>query len=81
MDVPFSEKQNMYTIAVIYRQPCNDAKTFLNALDEKIQSLNQKLTGTKTVTMGDINLDLNSTKITSSVSDYLVIIRSNAFLN
>ena len=54
-------------------------KIFLDSLDEKMQSLNQKRT--KTVIMGDINLDLNSNKAPSLVSDYLDIIRSNAFSN
>ena len=44
-----------------------------------MQSLNQKRA--KTVIMGDINLDLTSTKVTPLVSDYLDIIRSNAFSN
>ena len=61
IDVPFPGKRNKqaYAIAMIYRHLCNNAKTFLDALDEKMQSLNQKRV--KTVIMGDINWDLTST--------------------
>ena len=79
IDVQYPRKRNKYTISAIYRHPCNNAKTFFDALDEKMSSLNQKRT--KAVILKNINLDLNSTTATSLVSDYPDIAKSNAFSN
>ena len=75
----FPNPPRAFLVSQSASNPCNNAKTFLDALDEKMQNLNQRRT--KTVMMGNINLDLTLTKATFLVSDYLDIIRSNAFSN
>ena len=74
-EVKFSRGTDKYIIAVIYRHPWNNAGTFLNSIDEKLQILNKKRS--KVILMVDINIDL---KCGSSLkSEYLHMIESNAF--
>ena len=60
-DINFSGTQNMFhTFAVIYRHPGNDPHTFLEALDENMQILNQKRN--KTFIIGDLNFNTKLSK-------------------
>ena len=73
----FPGQKNNYIFAIIYRHPRNSLPTFIEKLDETMNYLNQK--GNKMYIFGDINLDLNPQKISSSISDYLQTLDSNGF--
>ena len=76
-EVKFAGGTDKYIIAVIYRHPRDNAGTFLNSIDAKLQILNKKRT--KIMLMGDTNIDL---KCDSSLkSEYVHMIESNAFLS
>ena len=78
-DVEIPGLKSKYVITVIYRHPRNSINTFIEALDENMQRLNNKKI--KTLIMGDINIDLNSSEYTSSQSEYLNVLKSNGFSN
>ena len=65
--------------AVIYRHPRNSINVFIEALDVNIHRLNNKKV--KAVIMGDIKIDLSSSKYASSLSEYLNALKSNGFSN
>ena len=73
----FRGRTDGYTIAVIYRHPKNNVNIFLDALDDKLQILNNNRR--KVVLMGDLIIDLNSDS--SRRADYVNLIESNAFSN
>ena len=60
---------------MVYRHPWDNASTFLNSIDEKLQILNKKRS--KAMSMGDIKIDLKCDS--SFKSDYLHMIESKAF--
>ena len=74
-EVQFSGQTDRYTIAVIYRHPGNNVNIFLDALDDKLQILNNSRR--KVILRGDLNIDLNSDS--SQRADYVNSIESNAF--
>ena len=78
-DVEIPGLKSKYVFAVIYRHPRNSINTFIEALDENMQRLNNKKV--KALIMGDINIDLNSNEYTSSQSEYLNVLKSNGFSN
>ena len=78
-DVEIPGLKSKYVFAVIYRHPRNSINSFIEALDENMQRLNNKKV--KALIMGDINIDLNSSEYTSSQSEYLNVLKSNGFSN
>ena len=78
-DIKFPGTRNTsYTFAVIYRHPGNDQYNLLEALDENMQTLNQK--GNKTFIFGDLNLNTNLSN-PPVILDYLHTLENNAFYN
>ena len=79
-DIKFPGTQNTsYTFAVIYRHPGNNPHNFLEALDENLQTLNQK--GSKTFIFGDLNFNTNLANPPPVILDYLHTLETNAFCN
>ena len=78
-DVVFSSHHLKYTFAVIYRYPCNNHSTFFEALNEKLQIINNRRS--TAMVMGDFNIDLCSGNNRSPLADYLRILQSNAIVN
>ena len=78
-DVEIPGLKSKYVFAVIYRHPRNSINSFIEALDENMQRLNNKKV--KALIMGDINIDLNPSEYTSSQSEYLNVLKSNGFSN
>ena len=74
-EVQFPGRTDRYTIAVIYRHPENNVNIFLDALDDKLQILNNNRR--KVILMGDLIIDLNSDS--SRRADYVNLIESNTF--
>ena len=79
LDVDFSSHNLKYTSAVIYRHPCNNHPTFFEALDEKLQIINNRRS--TAMVMGDFNIDLSGDNNRSLLADYLQILQSNAFVS
>ena len=77
INVEFPSRKISYAFAVIYRHPCNNYNAFFEALDQNMQSLNRK--GSKVVILGDVNIDLSSDLTRSPLSDYFLLLQSNAF--
>ena len=79
-DIKFSGTQNTsYTFAVIYRHPGNELHDFLKALEENMQTLNQK--GNITFIFGDLNFNTNLANPPPVILDYLHPLENNAFCN
>ena len=79
-DIKFPGTQNAsYTFAVIYRHPGNDPHNCLEALDENMQTLNQK--GNKSFIFGDLNFNTNLANPPPVILDYLHTLENNAFCN
>ena len=74
-EVQFPGRTDRYIIAVIYRHPKNNVNIFLDALDDKLQILNNNRR--KVILMGDLKVDLNSDSSRRAV--YVNLIESNAF--
>ena len=70
LEIEFPGQKTKYTFAVIYRHPSSNYVPFLEALDEKLQQLNNK---------GDFNFNLNSSTV--PVREYLQILNANVFMN
>ena len=79
-DIKFPGTQNTsYTFAFIYRHPGNDPHNFLEALDENMQTLNQK--GNKTFIFDDLNFNTNLANPPPVILDYRHTLGNNAFCN
>ena len=79
-DIKFPGTQNTsYTLAVSYRHPGNNPYNFLEALDENMQTLNQK--GNKTFIFGDLNFNTSLANPPYVILDYLHTLENNAFFN
>ena len=79
-DVEFPGQKQKFTLAVIYRHPHNNMSEFINALDEKLNILDEEKSN-KVYILEDINLDLNSNSLSSSASDYLRMLQSHAYFS
>ena len=79
LDVDFSSHNLKYTFAIIYRHPCNNHSTFFEALDEKLQIINNRRS--TAMVMGNFNIDLSGDNNRSPLADYLQILQSNAFVS
>ena len=80
-EVEFPGKHKKYMMSAIYRHPCNNNNTFIDARDENLQTLNNK--HNKEILMGDFNFDLSGgiDYLNLSAAKYLNMIESNAFTN
>ena len=77
LDIEFPSHKTKYTFAVIYRHPSSNYVPFLEALDKKLQLLNNK--GNRAILLDDFNFNLNS--FTVSTCKYLQILNANAFIS
>ena len=78
-ELQFPGQKEKYVFAVIYRHPHNNSISFIDMLDEKLNTLEKKQK--KVFLCGGINFDLSSQKLSSPISDYIQLIESNAFSN
>ena len=79
-DVEFPGQKQKFILAVIYSHPHNNTSKFINALDGKLNILDKEKFN-KVYILGDINLNLNSTNLSSSPSDYLRMLQSHAYFS
>ena len=77
-ELQFSGHKEKYIFAVIYRHPYSNSISFIDMLDEKLNTLNKKQK--KIFVCGGINFNLSSPKLSSPIIDYIQIIERIAFL-
>ena len=77
LNINIPGKKSKFNFAVVYHHSYDNTLMFIQTLDERFHYLNRM--GHKVQLMEDINVNLNSTALSSYTSEYLHMLQSDAF--